>query len=193
MLIKKVVRIAGGFRVNDQFFVPEDETNEDYKLISAWQDFEDGKIEDEFSPSQLLQQARVKKTVEMKALRDAKNIETIVDTQAATIGEDGELTGQTSYFVFHTSRHPMNPAADPSGILTGALILNQTVPYSTKSPSGEKITVAITPEIARSLSAHIADRNNGNYRLSDAIETAIKAAETVAEVEAITWNTKYLV
>ncbi len=139
-----------------------------------------------------LDEIKAKKITEIKAIRDAKNIEVITDTQAATLDEEGNPTGQTSYFIFYTSRHPTNPAADPGSILTGAVVLDQTIPYSTKSPSGEKITVALTPEIARSLSLHIALRNNINYKLSDAIEAAIKAATTQEEVEAITWDVSYL-
>lgn len=139
-----------------------------------------------------LEELKAKKIAEIKGIRDAKNIETIVDTQAATLDEDGSPTGQTSYFIFRTGRHPTNPAADSSGILTSAILLNRTISYSTKSPLGEKIIVAITPEIAKSLLAHITLRNNNNYKLSDAIEAAVKAATTKEEVEAITWDLKYL-
>jgi hypothetical protein len=187
MEINKVKTAKLGYMVNDSIYVPSDSSNSDCQRILSWIS-NGGTVEAEFS----LAEIKAQKIVEIKAIRDAKNIETIVDTQAATLDEEGNATGNSSYFIFYTSRHPTNPAADPSGILTGAIVLNQTIPYSTKSPSGEKITVAITPEIARSLSVHIALRNNNNYKLSDAIEAAVKAASTQEEVEAITWNVSYL-
>lgn len=136
--------------------------------------------------------AKIKKIAEIKSIRDAKNVESIVDTKAPLLDEDGLITDKNTYFTFYTKRHPTNPAADPNSVLTSAIVSDQHVPYSTKSPEGVKIVVALTPEIARVLVAHISLRNNNNYKLSDAIEAAVKAATTKEEVEAITWDLKYL-
>lgn len=139
-----------------------------------------------------LSEAKNKKIAEIKSVRDAKNIEPITDIQAATLNEDGTSTGQSSYFIFYTSRHPTNPAADPNSILTSAVVLNSAVPYSTKSPSGGKTSVAITPTTARTISTNLMLRNNRNYKLSGVIEAVVKAASSIEEVEAITWNEEYL-
>ncbi|CAB4213312.1 hypothetical protein UFOVP1451_3 [uncultured Caudovirales phage] len=188
MEIATVKDLGNRYQVNETIFVPkEGGRQKDIEAVREWI-AAGGIVDPEFS----LAEIKAKKIADIKAIRDTKNVETLVDTQASTLDAEGNPTGNSSYFVFYTSRHPTNPAADPSGILTGAMLLNQTIPYSTKSPSGEKITVAITPEIARSLSVHIALRNNNNYKLSDAIEAAVKAATSQEEIEAITWNVSYL-
>lgn len=188
MKIEKVKFQKNGFLVNDAVFVPEASDNSDYQKIQKWID-DGGVVELEFS----LEEVKAKKVQEIKAVRDAKNIEPIMDISAEIINEDsGEAMGSNTFFVFHTSRHPTNPAADPSAILTGIIVLNRAVPYSTKDISGAKVTVEITPTIARSLAAHLALRNNNNYKLADAIVNAINAATTEEEVNAITWSVDYL-
>lgn len=187
MQIETVKNSGNGFLVNGISFVPNASSNRDFQEIQKW--IEDGGVVgEEFS----LTEIQSRKVEEIKAIRDAKNIEVISDTQAIVLNAAGEPTQETSYFIFYTGRHPTNPAADPATILTGAVSLNQTIPYSSKKPSGEKISVALTPEIARTLSAHIALRNNNNYKLSDAIEAAIEACTTKEEVEAISWDVSYL-
>lgn len=177
-----------GYLVNGAVFIPKDLSNFDYQRIQQWV-ADGGILEDEFS----LAEIKAKKIQEIKAIRDAKNIEPITDTSAEIINEDsGEAMGLNTFFVFHTSRHPTNPAADPSAILTGIIMLNRAVPYSTKDISGAKVTVEITPAIARSLATHLALRNNNNYKLADAIVNAINAATTEEEVNAITWSVDYL-
>lgn len=187
MNIESVKKSTNGYLVNGSIFVPNNPNNSQYSDILKWID-QGGIFEPEFS----LDEIKTKKITEIKSIRDSKNIEPITDIQAATLNEDGSPTGQSSYFIFYTSRHPTNPAADPTSILTSAVVLNSTVPYSTSSPSGEKIIAALTPEIARAISTNMMLRNNGSYKLSDAIEAAVKAASSIEEVEAITWNEKYL-
>ncbi len=189
MQILKVVRTSGGFNVNNQFFIPEDEADGYYQDIKKWE-LAGGVIEDE--PAMPLSQVKAQKIAEIKAIRDEKNIEPITDTSAEILNEDGSGSGVSTFFVFHTSRHPNNPAADPASILTGALLLNQATPYSTRDISGAKVTIALTPAIARSIAAHLALRNSNNYKLADAIVIAINAAETQEAVEAITWSADYL-
>lgn len=179
---------SSGYLVNDSVFIPNDSRNAEFQKIQEW--IADGNVvEAEFS----LAEIKTKKITEIKAVRDAKNIEPITDTQAEIINEDsGESMGANSYFVFYTNRHPTNPAADPTALLTNAIVLNQTVPYSSRDLNGNKVTVAITPSIARSLAAHLASRNNNNYKLADAIVNAINNATTEDAVNAITWSVDYL-
>ena len=187
MLINKAKFTKKGYIVNDSISIPNCSDNTDFKLIQKWI-ADGGIVEPEFS----LAEIRTKKIAEIKNIRDAKNVESIVDTKAPLLDEDGLITDKNTYFTFYTKRHPTNPAADPNSVLTSAIVSDQHVPYSTKSPEGVKIVVALTPEIARVLVAHISLRNNNNYKLSDAIEAAVKAATTKEEVEAITWDLKYL-
>lgn len=187
MQIETVKQTKSGYLLNETSSVPNDQNNSDYQAIQKW--IAQGGI---VEPFDFLKALRLEKIAEIENIRDQKNIETIVDNQAFQIDENGDLTSTESYFVFYTARHPSNPASDPSGILTAALLFNQTIPYSTKTPNGEKIVAAITPELARSIALHIADRNNGNYKLCDAIKLAIKKAVSIEEIKDITWNSKYL-
>lgn len=189
MQIRTVKKTKGGYLINNgEFFVPEDSGNSGHRKVKEWI-AEGGIVEPEFS----LAEIKTKKIQEIKAIRDGKNIEPITDTQAEIINKDsGEAMGADSYFVFYTDRHPTNPAADPTALLTNAIVLNQTVPYSSRDLNGNKVTVAITPSIARSLAAHLALRNNNNYKLADAIVNAINDATTEDAVNAITWSVDYL-
>lgn len=189
MNILKIKDNGANYKINDgEFFIPKENGREDdAKAIAAFL-ASGGIIEDRFS----LTEIKTKKIQEIKAIRDGKNIEPITDCSAETFDSEGNLTGVNTFFIFHTSRHPTNPAADPGSILTGTVIMNRATLYSTKDLSGEKVTVNLTPAIAQNIAAHLALRNNNNYKLSDAIEAAIKAATTQEEVEAITWNVSYL-
>ena len=189
MQIEKVKDKRHYYLVNDCMSVPkEGGRDDDIKAIQTWISA-GGIVEPEFS----LIEIKAKKIQEIKTIRDAKNIESITDTQAEIINEDsGEAMGSDSYFVFYTNRHPTNPAADPTALLINAIVLKQTVPYSSRDLNGNKVTVAITPAMARSLAAHLALRNNNNYKLADAIINAINAATTEEEVNAITWSVDYL-
>lgn len=145
------------------------------------------------SEAEILIRRKKEKAQEIQAVRDAKNIEPIKDTSAEIIdGESNNLTGVNTFFIFYTNRHPTNPAADPTALLTNAIVLNQTVPYSSRDLNGNKVTVAITPAIARSLAAHLALRNNNNYKLADVIVNAINNAVSEDAVNAITWSVDYL-
>lgn len=189
MEILRVVKTQGGFNVNNQFFIPEDENDGYYRAIREWE-AAGGIIEDEPKPS--LDRLKAEKIAEIKAIRDEKNIEPITDTSAEILNEDGSGSGVSTFFVFHTSRHPTNPAADPQAILSGVIIMNQTLPYSTKDISGAKVTIALTPAIARSIAAHLSLRNSNNYKLADAVIAAINAAKTQKAVEKITRSANYL-
>lgn len=187
MQILKVKSQKNGYLVNDDAFVPSNPDNSDFQRVSKWIS-EGGVVEDEFS----LAEIKAQKIAKIKAIRDEKNIEPITDTSAEILNEDGSSSGVRTFFVFHTSRHPTNPAADPQAILSGVIIMNQTLPYSTKDISGAKVTIALTPAIARSIAAHLSLRNSNNYKLADAIVVAINAAETQEAVEGITWGVDYL-
>ena len=99
--------------------------------------------------------------------------------------DEGNKIEQKSYFIFYTNRHQTNPASDPDSIISRALDLG-SMPYFTKDLSGNKITIELTSEIAALLRQRIAQRNNGNYKLSSTIEAEINNSTTIEEVEAIT-------
>lgn len=184
MQIITVKDITSGYLINGSVFVPKDSSNREYQLVRQWI-ADGGSVDPEFS----LEEIQIKKIAEIKALRDSKNIEPITNEKAFLIDKTtGQITKLESNFAFHTNRHPVNPASDPTSILAGVVVLNSAIPYSTKDLDGNKIVISLTPEIARALSAHLVRRNNANYKLSDTIEAEIKSALSIEEVEAITWE-----
>lgn len=187
MQITTVKKQKSGYLVNNSIFVPNDIYNSDYKEVQKW--IANGSVVgDEFT----LAEIKLNKIEEIKAIRDSKNVEPIVEVSAEILNANGQGSGIFTFFVFHTDRHPINPAADPSSILTNAIVLNQSIAYSTKTVSGEKVTINLTPALAKNIAAHLGLRNNNNYVLADAIVVAIMAASTKEKVEAITWSVKYL-
>jgi len=188
MQIQKVKQQKNGYLVNDSIFVPSDPKNSDFQKIQKW--IAEGGVIEAFDN---LAEAKLTKITEIKSIRDSKNILPILDHSAELFDEEGHLSGVNSFFVFHTDRHPTNPAADPSSILTSIIVSNQAIPYSTKDLEGSRKIVNITPKIAQSLVAHLTLRNNNNYKLCDAIEKFIKnSCSTLKELETVTWSTNYL-
>ena len=57
------------------------------------------------SNEELLNEAKKKKIVEIKATRDQKNIEPIIGNKAFLINDSGKKTKKTSDFLFCTNRH----------------------------------------------------------------------------------------
>lgn len=131
-----------------------------------------------------LREIKQRKIEQVKAVRNAKNIEPITDYAGFLIDAEGNITTEESYFIFYTNRHQTNPASDPDSIISRALDLG-AMPYFTKDVQGNKITVQITAEIATSLRQRIAERNNNNYKLSSLIEIDINQAQSKEEVESI--------
>ncbi len=142
------------------------------------------------SPILILSEKITLKIAEIKSIRDLKNIEPIRDHQAPVLDENGNL-GENRFFLFHTTRHPSNPAADPASILANAIMLGSTN-YFTRDLEGNKICVEINSELAKSLLAHLKNRNENNFKLAEAIIVAINACQTAEELENIEWNTEFL-
>jgi hypothetical protein len=187
MQIATVKKQNGGYLVNALVSVPNDPFNLEYKKVQKWI-ANGGIVQDQFT----LDEVKLNKIAEIKAIRDSKNVEAIVDTSAEILNTNGAGSGAFTYFAFYTDRHPINPAADPSSILTNAIVLNQSIAYSTQTVLGKNVTINLTPSLAKSIAAHLGLRNNNNYALANAIIVAINAASTKEQVEAITWNVKYL-
>ena len=138
------------------------------------------------SNEELLNEAKKKKTAEIKSIRDQKNIEPIIGNKAFLINDSGKKTKKTSDFLFCTNRHQTNPSSDPDSIISRVLNIG-AMPYFTKNINGNQITVELTPEIAKSLHQLMTKRNDDNYSKSKATEEKINLAKTIEEVEAISW------
>ena len=138
------------------------------------------------SDEELLNEAKKKKTAEIKAIRDQKNIEPVIGNKAFLINDLGKKTKKTSDFLFYTNRHQTNPSSDPDSILSRILNIG-AMPYFTKDENGNQITVELTPEIAKSLFVMMTKRNDDNFANSKAIEKKINSTKTIEEVEAISW------
>ena len=136
------------------------------------------------SDNEVLAEEKVQKILQVKSARDQKNIKPITDCKAFVLDDSGNKTAKESYFLFYTNRHPTNPASDPEAIISRVLDLG-AMPYFTEDTQGNKISVELTPEIARSLRQLIAQKNNQNYKISYITEASVKNAKTTEEVEII--------
>jgi hypothetical protein len=177
--IEKVKEMEQCYIINDCNAVPKNPDNSDYQKIQRWID-DGGIVEKE----DILAKTKLEKIAKIKLIRDQKNIEPITDQKAFLVDENGVTISQESYFVFYINRHQTNPASDPELIISRAITLG-SMPYFTKDNKGEKITVALTAEIAAVLRQRITDRNDSNYRISGALEIEIANAKTIEEVEEI--------
>lgn len=151
-------------------------------------------INEEFKPSnksdsEFLKEIQDDKISQIKLIRNQKNIEPITEYKAFLIDNNGNKTDQESYFIFYTNRHQTNPASDPDSIISRALILG-AMPYFTKDLNGNKITIELTSDIAKSLQERISQRNDNNYKVSSILELEIRKSQTVKEIEAITVGIK---
>ena len=191
MLIETVKQTQSGYVVNSVLFVPNDEGNRDYQSIQKWI-AEGGVVAPEYTPEELLAKAKAAKKTEMQNERDTRNVTPITDTEGAILNESEELTGDNTLFVFYTNRHPVNPASDPTTILTSVIVQSAALPYVTEDLEGNRVIINLDPTLARFLATHLTTRNNNNYKLYNAIVIAINSATTVEEVEAITWDPSYI-
>lgn len=180
MKIEKVKEMESCYIVNDCISVPKDEQNSDYQKIQKWI-AEDGIVEKE----DLLAKEQSAKILEIKNIRDQKNIEPITDYKAFLLDEEGNKTTEESYFLFYTNRHQSNPAADPEAVISRVLNLG-AMPYFSQDLEGNEIIVELTPDIAGLLRQHIAQRNDSNYKLCYTIKAEIKDTKTLEEAKAIT-------
>lgn len=77
MDITSVKNTTDGYTVNSQFFIPNDDPeNEDYQDILQWVS-DGGVIESEFTEDELLQNARDKKKEELSAFHNSKEVRTL--------------------------------------------------------------------------------------------------------------------
>ena len=137
-----------------------------------------------------LKKAQDIKLEEVKAKRDEENISPITDFDANLLDDLGQKTGNKTRFLFYTSRHPSNPAADPNSILTNCAVLNIAINYATKDLEGNKITIELTPTIAKQIAAHIAVRNQNNYLYCNLLLKKIADAKNLEEINNININFK---
>lgn len=177
--IETVKEMQHCYIVNNCISVPKNAENSDYQKIQQW--IANGGVAEQ---EDLLAKAKLEKIAKIKSLRDQKNIEAISDYQGFVIDAEGNVTEQESYFVFYTNRHQTNPASDPDSIIARVLDLG-AIPYFTKNPDGNQLTIQLTAELATSLRQRITERNNNNYKLSRLIEAEINSAQTLEEIEAI--------
>jgi hypothetical protein len=181
--IETVKEMQHCYIVNNCISVPKNSENSDYQKIQQW--IENGGIVEQ---EDLLAKAKLEKIAKIKSIRDQKNIEPIGDYQGFVIDAEGNVTEQESFFVFYTNRHPTNPASDPDSIISRVMDLG-TIPYFTKDPAGNQLTIQLTAELAISLRQRITERNNNNYKLSSMLEAEINSAQTQEEIEAINLET----
>lgn len=182
MEILNVKEHESSYLVNDEIWVPKDQNNRHHQEVQKW--IADGGV---VETEALLEEARLKKIAEIKSIRDQKNTEPLTNHQAFIIDDNGDVTAEESNFLFYTNRHQTNPTSDPASIISRVLELG-AMPYFTKDTEGNKVVIELTPVLAAALNQSIATRNDSNYRICFAAETAIRNATTIEGIEAVTWN-----
>lgn len=177
-------------------YLKNPQTNEVIKNESFGSFFDDWI---ELSESEILayelQEAKTAKIIQLNINRDAANLTPTSDTKAREViaqsGESDEL-GNEFYFLFRVT-NTNNPASNPATILNtairkGAGNPNYYLRYSGIIIDGDttrKGYVAITGEIANSLSDHLELRNLANIDYANNIESEINACTTIEELNSI--------
>jgi hypothetical protein len=133
-----------------------------------------------------LDKAKENKKQQLKAIRDEKNIDPLTNCTAKILNDNGTLGADTG-FLFYANRHPSNPASDPNAILTACIMFNQTIPYSTRDLEGNKICIALTPAIAKTISVNLVKRNGENYKQYDNLAALVNQAKTETDINNIDW------
>jgi hypothetical protein len=143
-----------------------------------------------------LQEAKDKKIAEIKTKRNQENIKPITNatvTTAPLLKEDvsGLVLDGTKTVNFNFNMAPTsNSFTDPTTILTEVITQDSTTDYSTtKVSDGSKCYVRLDKTIAENIKNHAKVRMLNNIYFTNKIEDAIEACTTVAQVEAIDWDT----
>ena len=189
MEITKVQIWQDGYKVNDQFFIPIDESNLDYQDVKAYID-NGGVVDPEFTDEELLQRAKDSKITQLKINRDEDNKRPLVSQQALEVIDNGDGTFTTSanlkYFSFPVEQTGVS-VTEPSNIINTALRGN-VIRYSCAIIEGENLRkgyVEIDSNVAIAIEAHLAIRAQNNISFSNQKEDEINDCATIAEVEAV--------
>ena len=175
MEILNVKYQTNGFVVNNQFFIPKNESDLDYQNIKLWIEA-GGVVEPEFSEEELLYKAKYSKKLIIKSLR------------TSSLGGDllAKVENGNSYYV--TTRSEIN--IFQSAVLS---MINSRVPDNSTRRwggylNGVKVSIVLTKEELLSLSNHYEERKNLAYNLCDDRRAAVDALSTIEEVEAYDIN-----
>jgi hypothetical protein len=189
MEITKVQIWQDGYKVNDQFFIPIDESNLDYQDVKAYID-NGGVVDPEFTDAELLQKAKDSKITQLKINRDEDNKRPLVSQQALEIIDNGDGTFTTSanlkYFSFSVEKTGLS-VTEPSNIINTALRGN-VVRYSCAIIEGatqRKGYIEIDSSVAANIETHLAIRAQENIAFANRQEKVINACTTIEEVEAV--------
>jgi len=187
MEITKVLKVENGFKVNDQFFVPENSDNEDYKDILVWV-AAGGQIEPEFTSEQLLDNLRAKKIAQLKTNRN----EALGKPYAACKAyewDKPEIEENEIYFEFSVEATGIQ-LTEPNTIIFGAS-LGSIIKYSCIIIEGENRRegyIILNQAVAQNISAHLADRGTQYVAYANEKEAEINACTTLEQVNAININ-----
>jgi len=162
MIINTVKELQNSYLVNDSMTVPKDSTNSDYKKVQDWI-AEGNKPDPEFTPAELLQNAKQDK---IKEIEQAK-------TNA--IYTPVEYNGNT---FFTTEKANSN--------ILGAIILDQAS-YNWLDTSGDPISMTV--DDLKALAGLIAAQRSLVYNREATKLKSIRNARTVVGVNRISWET----
>jgi hypothetical protein len=190
MEITKVLKVENGFKVNDQFFIPEDENNKDYQDILAWV-AQGNEIKPEFTPEEnvtkALNDAKIIKIYQLKANRNAALEKPFVACKAREWSEDGEPQKDEVYFEFSTKSTGIQ-LTEPNTIIFGAMILGGVIKYSCtiiETENRREGYVILNQAVAQKVSSHLTDRGTTYVAYANEKEVEINACPTLEQLELI--------
>lgn len=169
MEILNVKYQTNGFVVNNQFFIPKNESDLDYQNIKLWIEA-GGVVEPEFSEEELLYKAKYSKKLIIKNLRTSS-----LEDKLLVKVEDGNsyyAESKPEINIFHSAQ--LMP--DGSERVWGCFL------------NGSKILLRLSKNELLRLSHHYEERKNLAYNLCDYRRAAVDLLLTVEEVEAYDIN-----
>jgi hypothetical protein len=180
-----------GYKVNNQFFVPKHEDDLDYQDVKTWI-AEGGIIEEEFTVSELLQEAKDIKISQLKSNRNNANLKPMsaVANEITHInGVFNETANQVS-FMFDTVSSEQ-PATEPNTIILGVLLgsiknSDFMIRYSCKINEGQEVRkgyVLLNESATSNIQAHLINRNENNISFTNDAEDEINAINTTDDID----------
>lgn len=148
----------------------------------------------------LLQEAKTKKLVELKAIRNSSDEAPLRGIQAyeVTLDETFSKTKTNNLVFFHFDTKPVDtPVRNPLAILArvyrkGHNDPNYYLPYKCDIENGDNTTrkgiVALTYDIAQTVENHMEARGSTNSVFKSYYETLINNCSTIEEVEAVNFG-----
>lgn len=177
MQITKVQNWQGGYKVNDQFFIPQDENNLDYQDILLYLD-NGGIIDPEFTDVQLVAIAKSDKITELNTYHNSSEVRTLTINGTTAIALDSITRTLVNEQVIH-----LNNQIELGDKTAETAIFN----YYTGSTF-----VPISLENLKKISVEMLSITNANYATYQNCLAQINNLETVATINNFDFEILYI-